>query len=168
LARRVFYAKKDAKMAKGFRAEIKGDKEFYAKLQSMANQMSAVLDEASQAGADVVKDQANRLAPGPNIETDLARRTRYLAEQEIGPDDEFWYYRFFESGAQPHEITPSSQGGLEFKGLDGELIVRVVVDHQGMAAKPFLRPAFDEKKSQAEEATGKKFLEVINKHVERR
>lgn len=155
-------------MAKGFRAEIEGDKEFYQKLRMMANQMSLILEEASQAGADVVKEEANLLAPGPHIETDLNRKTRFWAEMSIGPDDEHWYYRFFESGVQPHEITPGSRGGLEFMGREGELIVRVFVSHQGMAAKPFLRPALDDKKGQAEEATGQKFLEVINKHVERR
>ena len=125
-------------MAKGFRAEIEGDKEFYAKLRSMSNQMAAVLGDAAQAGADVVKDQANRLAPGPHIETDLAKKTKAFAEVEIGPDDEHWYYRFFETGAQPHEITPDTKGGLEFPGRGGEMIVRVLASHQGMAASPFL------------------------------
>ena len=49
-----------------------------------------------------------------------------------------------------------------------ELTVRMIVHHPGMVAQPFLRPAFDEKKGKAEEAIGKKFLEVINKHVEKR
>jgi len=155
------------KMAKGFRAEIKGDKEFYKKLRAMASQMSTVLESAAEAGAEIVRDEANHLAPGPNIEIDLAKKTREFAEVEIGPDDDHWYYRFFETGAQPHEITPKNKGGLTLPGRDGEMIVRVLAEHGGMGASPFLRPAFDEKKSQAEEATGKKFLEVINRHVER-
>jgi HK97 gp10 family phage protein len=154
-------------MAKGFRAEIKGDEEFYAKLRSMASQMSSVLEEAAQAGADVFKDEANHNAPGPHIDTELVKKTRGFAEMDIGPDDEHWYYRFFETGAGPHEITPDETGGLQFPGAIGEMIVRVVVSHQGMGAKPFLRPAFDDKKGQADEATGQKFLDVINKHVER-
>lgn len=155
-------------MAKGFRADIKGDKEFYKKLRAMAGQMSDVLEEAAEAGAQVIQEEANPNAPGPHIEIDLVKKTKEYAEMEIGPDDEHWYYRFFETGVQPHEITPDEGGGLTFPGSAGEMIVRVFVSHQGMGAKPFLRPARDEKAGQAEEATGQKFLEVINKHVERR
>jgi HK97 gp10 family phage protein len=155
-------------MAKGFRAEIQGDDEFYKKLRMMANQMSLILEEAAQAGADVVKDESNRLAPGPYIETDLAKKTRHFAEMEIGADEDHWYYRFFETGAASHEITPDQKSGLEFPGREGEMIVRIFASHQGMPAAPFLRPAHDGKRKEAEEATGRKFLEVINKHVERR
>lgn len=155
-------------MSKGFRAEIKGDKEFYKKLRSMSNQMALILEDAAEAGAEVIRNQAIQLAPGPHIETDLVKKTRHFAEVEIGPDEEHWYYRFFETGAQPHEITPDTRLGLEFPGAAGEMIVRVVASHQGMAARPFLQPAMDEKKGQAEEATGQKFILVINRHVERR
>lgn len=150
-----------------FRAEIQGIEDFEKKLVAMRKEISAMLEEAAQAGAEVIAERANNLAPGPNIITDVTAKTWTHADVDIGPDKEHWYYRFFETGAQPHEITNRKTGGLQFMGQAGEMIVRVAASHQGMGAKPFLRPAIDEKKDEAEEATGRKFLEVINKHIER-
>lgn len=154
-------------MAKGFRAELEGDEELIKKFFSMEKEFAAgVLEEAAQAGAEVVKDEANRNAPGPHIDTDLNKKTRDYAKVDIGPKKEKWYYRFFETGTGPHEVTPKNAGGLELMYL-GEMIVRMITHPSGMAAQPFLRPAHDEKRGEAEEATGKKFIEAINKHVEK-
>lgn len=154
-------------MADGFRATIEGDEEFIRKLRGMGAGISSVLEEAVQAGSDVIADHANSLAPGPHIETDLKKKTRTFAEMEIGPDKEHWYYRFFETGTAPHEITPKKKGGLAFPYL-GEKIVRMISNPSGMPAQPFLRPARDEKEDEAEEATGQTFLKVINKYLESR
>lgn len=154
-------------MAKGFRAELEGDDELIKKFFSMEKEFAAsVLEEAAQAGADVIKDEANRNAPGPHIVTDLVKKTRAFAEMEIGPDDDHWYYRFFETGTSSHEVTPKNAGGLELM-FGGELIVRMIAHPSGMAAQPFLRPAWDEKEKEAEEATGQKFIELIDKYVEK-
>ncbi len=153
-------------MADGFRAEIKGDEEFIKKLRSMGAGISDVLEEAALDGADVIKDHANKLAPGPHIETDVKSVTRTRAKVDIGPDEYHWYYRFFETGTAKHEVTPKNKAGLAFPFL-GERIVRMISNPSGMAAQPFLRPARDEKEAAAEEATGRKFLDVINRHVEK-
>jgi len=151
-------------MADGFRATIEGDKEFEAKLASLRSQISGILEEATLAGAEVIKDQADHLAPAPHIETEIVESTHYQATADIGPDEDHWYYRFLETGAGPHEITAP---GLVFTGMEGDQIVRVSVDHHGMAARPFLRSAHDEKQAEATEATGQTFLEIINKHLEK-
>ena len=153
-------------MADGFRAEIKGDQEFKKKIVNLRKEISAILEEAALAGADVIKDEANRLAPGPHIETDVVESTWTHADVEIGPDKEHWYYRFFETGTSAHEVTPKTAGGLAFP-WGGEMIVRMISHPSGMAAQPFLRPARDEKEKEADEATGRKFLEVINRHLEK-
>ena len=150
-----------------FRSEIKGDKDFEKKLIGLRKDMSKILEEAAQAGADVIADEANHLAPGPNIETEVVESKMTHADVEIGPDEDHWYYRFFEFGAGPHEISPSSVGGLQFPGREGEAVVRMIAHHQGMGASPFLRPAHDGKQKEAEQATGKVFLSVINKYLER-
>lgn len=155
-------------LTQGFGVDIQGDEELIKKFQSMAKDFAAgVLEESALAGAEKIAERANSLAPGPFIEIELDKKTRDYATVKIGPDEEHWYYRFFETGVGPHEITPEKTGGLQFPGAGGEAIVRVIASHQGMGAKPFLLPAFDEKIGQAKEATGQKFLDVINKHVER-
>jgi HK97 gp10 family phage protein len=150
-----------------FRAEIKGMDDFQKKLVGLRKDMTKILEEATQAGADVVADEANHLAPGPYIKTEVVDSTWTHADIDIGPDEDHWYYRFFEFGAGPHEVTPKNVGGLRFLGPEGEMIVRVFAYPQGMAADPFLRPAHDTKKDEAEEATGQVFLSVINKYLER-
>jgi len=150
-----------------FRAELEGIDDLEKKLAGLRKEITGILEQATQAGADVVVDEANHLAPGPNIETKtVGKRLTYCAIF-IGPDKEHWYYQFFEYGAQPHEITPKNTGGLQFPGREGEMIVRMVAHHSGMPAKPFLRPAFDEKRDEAEEATGQEFLKIINKFTKR-
>lgn len=154
-------------MASGFRAEIEGMDDFKAKLVGLRKDMQAILEEATEAGAEVIRDESNHLAPGPHVTTEVVSKTWSHADIEIGPDKEHWYYMFFEVGAQPHEIKPRKVGGLQFPGSEGEFIVRMLASHQGMAARPFLRPAMDDKKDEAEEAVGRKFLEVITKYLEK-
>lgn len=150
-----------------FRAEIEGMEDLQKKIVGLRKDIAKILEEAAQAGADVIAAEANTLAPGPHIETEVAESTWTHADINIGPDKEHWYYRFFEFGAGPHEISPKKVGGLQFPGREGEAVVRMIVHHQGMAASPFLRPAHENKSKDAEEATGQKFLSVINKYLER-
>lgn len=150
-----------------FRSEIKGDKDFEKKLIGLRKDMSKILEEAAQAGADVIADEANHLAPGPHIKTEVVESKMTHADVEIGPDEDHWYYRFFETGAGPHEVTPKNVGGLRFLGPEGKMIVRTFAFPGGMGASPFLRPAHDGKSDEAEQATGKVFLSVINKFLER-
>ena len=132
-------------MAKPFRMTIKGDKELLDKIAKMGTQISGVIEDAALTGAEEFKERANNLAPGPHIETDTVKKTKTIAEVDIGPDKEHWYYRFFETGVGPHEVTPKNTGGLKFPGLAGEMIVRMIAHPKGFPAQPFLRLAFDEK-----------------------
>lgn len=149
-----------------FRAEVDTD-ELKKKIVGLRKDMAKILEQATQVGADVIADEADHLAPGPYIETDVSAKTWVKVDIEIGPDKEHWYYLFFETGTQPHEVTPRSVGGLEFPGREGEMVVRQVVSVSGMGASPFMRPAYDGKKDEAEEAVGREFLKVINKYLER-
>lgn len=150
-----------------FRAELEGIEDLEKKLVGLRKDLNQILETATLAGAEVVQEEANHLAPGPHIEVKTVGKKLTYCAVFIGPDKEHWYYQFFETGAQAHEITPRSKGGMEFPGAGGEMIVRVFAFHQGMAARPFLRPAFDTKKDEAEEATGQEFLKAINKYIER-
>jgi HK97 gp10 family phage protein len=154
-------------VAKNIRITIEGDEKLLKKLRALGAGVEQVLESAVLAGAEIVKDQANSLAPGPHIETEVTEKSRTKATAEIGPDKDYWYYRFFETGTSSHEVTPKNAGGLQFMGPGGEMIVRMITHPSGMAANPFLRPAMDEKKDTVVDATGSEFKREIDKQVEK-
>jgi HK97 gp10 family phage protein len=86
------------------------------------------------------------------------------AEVDIGFDEEKWFLRFFEFGASDHEIKGAP---LAFEGESG-LVITGSVQHPGMPAKPFMRPAADNKKDEARDAAGDVFRKEIDKLVESR
>lgn len=139
------------------RVKLDGDLELRATLRRLGSEAKEAMASAALVGAEVIRDEANRRAPGPHIHAEVVRTTRHGAEAHIGPDKEHWYYRFFETGAQPHPIRPRKKQGrkkLRFE-VGGEEVFAVAVQHPGMAARPFLRPAFDENSKRAADAAGR-------------
>lgn len=152
--------------------EVKGGKELAAKLRALGADAKAALIEADTAGANVILDAANAVAPGPHVVFQITKKSATSVEVSIGPDKEHWYYRFFELGAGPHEIvaglsarrqvrlahggrapkqelqTVTKESNLSFQGNNGLVIIHEV-SHPGMAARPFLRPAIDMNKDNA-------------------
>lgn len=134
-------------------AHLSITEESWRKLQAQLKRLESVarkdvMEKAVTAGAEVIRDEANVLAPGPHIELSVPTVTNTNAIAHVGPDAEHWQYRFMELGATPHEITGAP---LVFWGDDG-LVVTRSVSHPGMIAEPFLRPAAEEKSQQAQEA----------------
>ena len=136
-------------MARGA-ATIKGGEKLLAKLQRMGVDVDKALEAAAVAGATVIAKGANPRAPAPLIDVEVVERSRGHVEVDIGPPDEKWYWRYKETGAAPHEITGTP---LAFEGDEG-LIITGGVAHKGMAADPFLRPAFDSERDRATDAVG--------------
>lgn len=133
---------------------LEGEQELKAQLEALGRAArGATLERAAMAGAEVIRAEAQRRAPGPHIESEITQAADLAIEVGIGPDKAYWYYLFFETGAAGHAITPATKGGLAFGGDDGP-IVRFGVDHPGMAAEPFLRPAIDGQGPAAVAATG--------------
>lgn len=137
----------------GVSVRLEGGEELLQTLRAMDVNIKAELRAAVQAGAEIIQDAANGLAPGPNIKTRVARATASVVEVEIGPDAEHWYYRFHETGAAAHEI--SGKALLAFEGSNG-LVITPRVSHPGMGASPFLRPAHDANEGAATEEIGAK------------
>jgi HK97 gp10 family phage protein len=111
---------------------------------------------ALEQGGEVVRTAANGKAPGPHVVMQRDKQqVPTLAVVSIGPDKEHWYYRFAETGAQPHEISPRTRKRLRaIKFTTGGAIEFArVVEHPGMGARPFLRPAVMENEQRAAEAT---------------
>lgn len=140
---------------------IEGVEDLVAKLKQLEVDVANVLEEACTAGAKIIQDAANQAAPAPHVEMETEEKTDDSVTIAIGPDDDHWYYRFAESGAQPHEITPKTAGALAFEGESG-LVITQQVSHTGMAARPFLRPAADENEAKIKDAVG----DVLKKAVE--
>lgn len=143
-----------------FRAELKGTREAIMRLQKVGADVEQVKKRAAEAGGEVIRTAADRNAPGPHIVMETTVKGS-RAQVHIGPDDEHWYYRFFETGVGPHDIDPKNSSVLRF--IDqGELIfTRLVGDHPGMPAQPFLRPALDENVNQAVEAVAREIRKAL-------
>lgn len=145
----------------GVTVKLEGDKELKRKLDLLGRRARAALLKAAEAGADVVETAAEQRAPGPHIAIGNQKVEGGRAEVDIGPDKEHWHYQFFETGATAHEISGSP---LVFEGEQG-LIVTKRVNHPGMPAEPFLRPAIDGKREEAKDAAGEVFKAEIDKLV---
>ena len=138
-------------------AEVEGVEELLGKLRRLEADVSEELGPAMKEGATVIKDAANRLAPGPHVDIEIEGLTDAGAVVAIGPVEKKWYYRFFELGATAHEITGRP---LAFEG-QADTVVTGRVQHSGMAAKPFLRPAFDQHKDKAIETIQERLKQRI-------
>ena len=146
-------------MARGsrFTVTIEGGEELLEQLQRMGVDVKAALEKVVLEGAEEIRRPANQMAPGPHVVAEVAASGKQAVTVAIGQDKEHWYYQFFETGAQPHEITGSP---IAFEGREGAVITGRV-DHTGMAARPFLRPAFDRRKGAAEQRVGEGLKRVI-------
>ena len=148
-----------------FKFELKGIDDLYKKLDMEKNQEKAMRMEALETGAKIIADEADSRAP----ESGFIRVKVKSKEAIIGFDKEKWYWRFFELGAKTHEIPYKAKTKkkkivkpLVFEGYVG--IVRIKsVNHPGMAARPFLRPALDERKDEAIRTMG----EIVRKMAEK-
>jgi HK97 gp10 family phage protein len=170
--------------------KMKGDKELKEKLDRLGKYARAALLTAAKAGADPIRGAAQINSPGGEpILIGNEKIDGGTAEVDIGFDEEKWYLRFFEFGSSTHEVTGKKEnyvsfkhrkskknqapeqrkvvGSLAFEGRNG-LIITKSVEHPGMAAKPFLRPAADSKQDAARDAAGEVFRKEIDKLVESR
>jgi HK97 gp10 family phage protein len=135
---------------------IEGGAELLAALRRAGADVDGELESAALIGAAVIEAAAERLAPGPYLEKEVSEREKGRVTVDIGPDEDHWHYRFFETGAAPHRIT-----GNPWLAWD-DVVVRSV-DHPGMAAQPFMRPAFDQKRGEAADAFGEALRKVLER-----
>jgi HK97 gp10 family phage protein len=140
---------------------LEGDKELKRKLDLLGRRARGALLKAAEAGAEVIENAAEQRAPGPHIVIGNQKVEGGRAEVDIGPDKEHWHYQFFETGATGHEISGSP---LVFEGEAG-LVVTKKVNHPGMPAEPFLRPALSDKREDAKDAAGRVFKAEIDQLV---
>ena len=127
---------------------VTGLSELQAFLDALPAKMEAnIMRSALRAGAVLIAKQAKaNLEENGNIRTGRLRDSirvstklkngQATASAKIG-DKKAWYWKFIEySGARAHSITAKNGGVLVFAGGRYRS-----VQHPGMTAKPFLRPA---------------------------
>lgn len=144
-------------MSDNIKIEIDGGERLLIKLKKMGIASSAVLEAAVRAGARILEQEAEPNAPGPHLEIETVEKGRDSVTVAVGPDEDHWYYRFFETGTPPHKIAGSP---LVFEAERGKVYAKEV-HHPGMAARPFLRPAVDAKKGAAEKAIGARLKAAV-------
>ena len=88
--------------------EIEGFDELHDLLMRMGKAAGDAAREATEAGAKIIEDAAQARAPRPGvIDIELVESKPHRSIFNIGLKKDFWYLRYFESGAQPHEINGS-------------------------------------------------------------
>lgn len=142
---------------------LDGAEELIARLKELGDiAAGAAVMEAVIEGGKAMKDEIESRAPGPHIVVwpSMGGLKRGYAEVWIGPDKEHWYYRFFETGASPHEIEPFAAEALLLVG--GNLREKVL-HHPGMGANPFMRPGFDASEARVKARIGERLWEELRK-----
>lgn len=133
--------------------KLDGADELMKALAQMDVQVKKVLKEAGKAGGKVFKETAEAEAPGKLVMV-VEKSSVGKIEIAVGPSKAHWYYRFFETGARPHEIKARKADVLYIPGVGSEFFGSAE-EAGGVNAKPFLRPAFDTKREAALAAFGK-------------
>ncbi len=145
--------------------QIEGWKEIEKELKRIGDEAGLVLEDAVQAGAEIIRQQASDNAPVD--EGDLANaieiKTIHNDEQGvvviIGADyKEAPHSHLVEFGTEEH-LIPTDDTNVVLKIL-GRLI-RKQIKHPGATPKPFLRPAFDEKIEEAEAAVAEELKRAL-------
>ena len=128
-----------------------------------------VLQRAAKAGAGVIRDEARRIMAGYgwSRQTQLAlvtksrRRGQYTVTEAVTNRGGIGHLWLLELGTESvGEVVPKHDEALRFF-IDGEEKFAKSIQHKGIAAKPFLRPAFDTKQDDALRAFGQKLWEAI-------
>lgn len=119
---------------------------------AMRKGMKVIQAEAEQNAQSISKGKATRIEATSRVQEGKVSVELHISKKKF-------YLGFFESGVQPHEIKGAP---LVFEG-DRGLIVIGGVNHPGMPAQPWLRPAIDSKKDAAVQEVGRALREVIEK-----
>ncbi len=147
----------------GIKIEVEGIDNLARALAEADINARAVLEAAVLAGAAVIESAADVLAPsGGGMGSELRGRSKKRVKAAVGPLRQNWYWRFFETGTQPHTIQPRKARAL----LIGGEQFATIANPRGMAARPFLRPAVDENVDEITTEVGKPIKRALDKtHV---
>ena len=141
--------------------KLEGAEALLRALRDADGNVKKSLRAASKAGGDVIKADALKRAPPTRYKKVLSSKAsfprREVCEVKIGLTKRAWRLRFTEMGVTAHEIKGSP---LAFEGDNG-VVITGGVRHPGMAARPFIRPAFDSQKLAAEAKVGEVLRQAV-------
>lgn len=146
-----------------FTVQIEGLDRVLAELARRQRNVGAELENALVAGGEVIADAARGNAR--STAQSVARGVRVVKRPQsrgkalvvVGSTSPLAH--LFEWGAAPHEITPENRRALRL--ADGWFARRV--QHPGMAAHPWLRPAFDSQQRNAQARIRQKLQTALEK-----
>jgi HK97 gp10 family phage protein len=139
-------------MTTQMRVKIEGVSEVIAQIKRRGGNVQDGLEAIMNAAAEPIQDAATanarsisqRTADAMTKETVLKRGGR--VEVHIGPEkSRAFYAHIIEFGARPHRIVPRRAKALRF--ING--LIRRSANHPGSPARPFMRPAFDNRHDEA-------------------
>lgn len=132
---------------------VKGLSDLNAFLQQLpAKAQRNLMRGAMRAGAKVILDEAKALV---SVDTGFLKKTLRISGRIRGGvvaasvKTDVFYAPFVEFGTAAHTIVAAPNGVLRF----GDVTVKVA-EHKGSKPKPFMRPALDNKASEAVVAAG--------------
>ena len=153
--------------AQVFGAKIEGGEELLEQMRALDVNVRKALIGATRAGMKVIQAEAEQRARplstrrGKATRLVFSSKKRDHATADVGPSKKKWVLRFFEQGVTGHEIVAGRHApALVFKGHSG-LVVLTRVNHPGMAARPWLRPALDGKRDEATRVFGETLRAAI-------
>lgn len=149
----------------GKKIVIEGMDELRMKVKGISSRVALHLESAMLEGAGLIENEADSLAPGPDIAKETYEKKPERVVVQVGPKKAKWYWQFFETGATQHEIKAHKKKALFFEGASGPVLTGSV-EHMGMAARPFLRPAFDRQKDAAVRLIGERLKAEIELETE--
>jgi len=130
------------------RMKVEGGDKIARRLQMLAEETAREhMREAALAGAEVIRAEAEQKAPrkigtlAGDMQKEISKQTKSRVEIKIGPGKKGWYGRYVEEG---HALV----------------VKKKTVGH--VAPHPFLRPAFDEKVNEAQDAMAAELKRRLN------
>lgn len=136
------------------RVKIEGVSDVVAQIKRRGGNVTQGLETILNAAAEPIQEAATanargisqRTADAMTKETVVRRGGR--VEVHIGPEKKrAWFAHIIEFGARPHRIVPRRSKALRF--VNGAL--RRSANHPGSPARPFMRPAFDNRQGEAKQ-----------------
>jgi len=146
-------------------ANVKGLSELQAFLDQLPAKMEQnIMRAALRQGANVMRDEVKSSAPfktgllrdGLKVSTRSKRGVVTASVKAKGKHG--FIARWLEYGTAAHKILPKSKKSIFFNGVFSE-----GVDHPGINAKPFMRPALSSKSSEALMAVGETIKKRLTK-----
>ena len=148
-------------MADEMRVEVVGLEDVVDALRELGADMESAVEAIALAAAEPMARTVAAKAPGKigdAIVTETTEKSKSRVTVSVGPSRKAWIARFVEFGTGAHTVTARKQRALKLYGLN---IYRKRVEVVGVAARPFMRPAFDTGQSASQTAAANAAKKVI-------